>query len=197
MEKWRAGVDREESFRSIFRHYYRLVRSFFKKRGFSEEECDDLAQETFIRVHRNLERFRGDSTFETWLFQVTANVYRNELRSRAAATREKAEASLKEAALSRKEPDVNASESSTEDPLDLYLTEERAEVLRQAMEELPPQMRRCVELRVQRDLKYREIAVLMGVSIDTVKAHLFQARQLLKPKLGSYFKESKLADESS
>jgi DNA-directed RNA polymerase specialized sigma24 family protein len=51
-----------------------------------------------------------------------------------------------------------------------------------------------VELRVYWDLKYKEIAVLMGVSIDTVKAHLFQARQLLRNKLGSYFAEPRFAD---
>ena len=66
----------------------------------------------------------------------------------------------------------------------------------QAMADLPPQMRRGVELRVNQDLKYREIAVLMGVSIDTVKAHLFQARQMLKARLGNYFAEPRFADSN-
>jgi DNA-directed RNA polymerase specialized sigma24 family protein len=45
-------------------------------------------------------------------------------------------------------------------------------------------MRRCLALRVEQDLKYREIASVMRLSIDTVKAHLFQARQRLKETLG-------------
>ena len=55
------------------------------------------------------------------------------------------------------------------------------------MAALPAQMRRCVELRVHQDLRYKEIADLMQVSIDTVKAHLYQARQQLKGKLSGYF----------
>ena len=56
-------------------------------------------------------------------------------------------------------------EAEREGPLVEILTEERSQVLRRAMADLPPQMRRCVELRVNQDLKYREIAVLMGVSM--------------------------------
>jgi DNA-directed RNA polymerase specialized sigma24 family protein len=48
-------------------------------------------------------------------------------------------------------------------------------------------MRRCVVLRVDYDLKYKDIAALMRISIETVKAHLFQARKQLKAKLGDYF----------
>ena len=84
-------------------------------------------------------------------------------------------------------PADSAWESGETGPLDGVLADERSKKLRRAFEELPPQMRRCVMLRVDQDLKYREIAVQMDVSIDTVKAHLFQARQILKNKLGDYF----------
>ena len=52
---------------------------------------------------------------------------------------------------------------------------------------LPPQMKACLVLRVYHDLKYREVADRLRLSIDTVKAHLFQARQRLKSELGEYF----------
>jgi DNA-directed RNA polymerase specialized sigma24 family protein len=55
-------------------------------------------------------------------------------------------------------------------------------------------MRRCVLLRLEQDLKYREIASVMQISIDTVKAHLFQARQLLKDKLSRYFRDQDYED---
>ena len=48
-------------------------------------------------------------------------------------------------------------------------------------------MRRCVELRLYQDLRYREIAVALDISIETVKAHLHQAKSHLKAKLGDYF----------
>ena len=59
-----------------------------------------------------------------------------------------------------------------------------AQALRQAVEGLPGQMRRCTELRIYRDLSYREIAVVMCRSIETVKVHLFQARKKLKDSFG-------------
>jgi RNA polymerase sigma factor (sigma-70 family) len=76
--------------------------------------------------------------------------------------------------------------------LEATLSEERSKILREAIEELPPQMRQAVYLRVEGNLKYREIAELMNVSIETVKAHLYQARQQLKRKLANYFSEEDL-----
>jgi RNA polymerase sigma-70 factor (ECF subfamily) len=151
-----------------------------------------------------LGNFRGDSKFETWLFQVCANVFKNCLRSRTTQKRDAQEVSWDEV-----EPGGGGSgggesggaegggapwEWRESGPLDSLLEDERSRILYAAMQELPPQMRRCVELRVTRDLKYREIAELMNVSIDTVKAHLFQARQLLKSKLGDYFAETSFAE---
>jgi RNA polymerase sigma-70 factor (ECF subfamily) len=62
-------------------------------------------------------------------------------------------------------------------------------VLRQAVEELPEQMRQCVSLQVYQELSYGQIAVAMQLSVETVKSHLHQARQRLKAKLASYFGE--------
>jgi RNA polymerase sigma-70 factor (ECF subfamily) len=76
--------------------------------------------------------------------------------------------------------------SPERDPLRVILTEEETRLLWRAMEHLPPQMRQAVLLRI-RDLKYREIAELMHVSIETVKAHLYQARQHLRDHLADYF----------
>src|SRR5206468_721278 len=79
---------------------------------------------------------------------------------------------LTEGELTAKPTDDFRLRASAEGPLDLVLTEEREERLYRAMADLPPQMRRCVMLRVVGDLKYREIAVILRVSVDTVKAHL-------------------------
>ena len=196
VERWQKGIDREESFHQIFRQYYRLVRSFFARRSRSEEEIEDLVQETFFRVHRNLDHFRGESKFETWLFQVSANVYKNAVRSQTTQKRDAQEVSWDEVATSSAAGEDSSipREVRENGPLDDLLQDERSRLLHSAMQELPPQMRRCVELRVGQDMKYREIAALMDVSIDTVKAHLFQARQLLKKKLGDYFAETSFAE---
>ena len=187
VERWQEGIDPDESFRQIFHQYYRLVFSFFVKKGFSSEESNDLAQETFLRVHKSLGTFRREARFETWLFQVSANVYRNTLRSQSTRKRDAPEVSLDELIDGPGGGEPGVPTTGEEGPLGSLLSGERSQVLHDALQDLPSQMRRCVILRVDRDLKYREIAELMRVSIDTVKAHLFQARQLLKVKLAEYF----------
>lgn len=188
VERWQRGIDREENFRKIFKTCYRRTYVLFARWGFDDIECEDLVQETFLRVHRNLASFRGDSKFATWLWEVATNVYKNVLRSRGTQKRDGQEVSLDDS-----DGDgmagggsVVALESRERDPLADLLVGEQKQKLREAMMSLPPQMRRCVELRVNDDLKYREIADRMDVSIDTVKAHLFQARQILKTKLDPF-----------
>jgi RNA polymerase sigma-70 factor (ECF subfamily) len=187
IERWQRGIDRDENFRKIFQAYYRRVYALFARWGFDDIECEDLAQETFLRVHRNLASFRGDSKFDTWLWEIAANVRKNTLRTRGTQKRDAREVSLDESdAGDAAGGSGMALESREPDPLDELLVGERKQKLHEAMKSLPPQMRRCVELRVNDDLKYREIAELMHVSIDTVKAHLFQARQILRTKLDPF-----------
>ena len=180
---WQRG-EREEAFSLLFSQYYRPLSFFFAKKGFSPEECKDLNQETFLRVFRSMDSFRNEGPFKAWLFRIATNIYRNTLRERGTQKRDAQEVSLDEASdlASASDP------ISIEDPaLQRMLDDERIQKLRDAMESLPPQMRRCVQLRTDQDLRYRDIAVILGVSIDTVKAHLYQARQQLKAKLGDYF----------
>ena len=172
-----AGRETEELF---LRHYQSVV-SFFMRRGFSLEESRDLAQDTFFRVFKHIDGFRGESSVETWLFQVASNLYKNTLRSHGTQKRDAQEVSLE------KEPVADLVQDRAGGALHTMLTAERAKKLREALEELPPQMRQAVFLRVDGDLKYREIAEVMHVSIETVKAHLYQARQHLRDCLGDYF----------
>src|SRR6185295_123541 len=72
----------------------------------------------------------------------------------------------------------------TSGPLAGLLADEQVGRLRQALQDLPPQMRRCVLLRIDQNLKYREIAGVMQISIDTVKSQLSQARDRLGRELG-------------
>lgn len=169
----------------LYRQYYRPVVYFFARRGFSRDESCDLAQETFLRVYKNMETFRGESSEVTWLFQIAANLYKNTLRSHSTQKRDGLEVPLE---LSGGGGMIDQACCCHEgDALDTLLIEERARILRKALEDLPPQMRQAVILRVDRDLKYREIAEVMRVSIETVKAHLYQARQHLRDKLADYF----------
>ncbi|HSJ75743.1 MAG TPA: sigma-70 family RNA polymerase sigma factor, partial [Gemmatimonadales bacterium] len=139
-EDWSvAGRD----FREIFSEFYPLVLRYFVHQGFGEEDSRDLAQETMLRVYRSLPAFSGDAQLGTWVFQVTANVRRNAVRTRTTHKRNASAAPLNEWTDHEPGP-VDESEG----PLRELLTGERAKVLTEALRDLPPQMRRCVELRV-------------------------------------------------
>lgn len=185
IEQWRRGVNPEECLRQLFEMHYRRVFAFFAGKGFPEEECNDLVQETFLRAFTKLGTFRGECRFTTWLFQIMGNVRSNALRDRAAQKRQGQEVPL-EVLADPESPGELVRGLAVEEPssLDRILASERSRRLRNAIQGLPNQMRRCVELRVEQDLKYRDIAEALEVSIDTVKAHLFQARHILRGELG-------------
>ncbi len=177
---FQRGVDREKSFRVLFDIYYEPTRHFLAKRVSSPEDRLDLTQETFLRVYKGLEGYRGEAQFGTWVFRIAFNTYLKWLRR--ARTDDKGLDAVKgsEELEGAWENDAPVAVSSEESPLEQVLHSERQMVLRRAIEELPEQMRRCTELRVYHDLSYREIAVVMRRSIETVKVHLFQARKKLK-----------------
>jgi RNA polymerase sigma-70 factor, ECF subfamily len=180
----------DDEFRRLFEQYFQAIFAFFLRRGFSREESRDLAQETFLRVYRSIGRFRGEASFQTWLFQIATNLWRNEVRQRMAEKREGFEVSL-EAEMEKGHPVSSDSrlpgESSPSGALDGLLADERTRKMREAVGTLPPQMRRCVLLRIEQNLKYREIASTMQISIETVKSQISQARDRLEMELGRYF----------
>jgi RNA polymerase sigma-70 factor, ECF subfamily len=164
-----------EATEDLFRRYFRPVVAFFLHKGFSTEESHDLAEETFLRAYKNREGVRRDINLSAWLFQIANNLYKNALRRQAVLKREFQEVPIEST-------DARAPESK-DGTLELMLTKERSRLLLEALEELPPQMKRAVMLRMNSDLTYREIAEEMEVSIETVKRHLYQARQHLRGKL--------------
>jgi RNA polymerase sigma-70 factor, ECF subfamily len=185
-EQLRDGARREESFQLLFERFYWPLFRFFEGRGFSTEECQDLVQETFLRVHRGIAGFRGDARWEHWLFRIAANTAVKAVRHRAAAKRAGQTVPLEETAV-EESPSRAAADgprgAGSPAPLRLLLDKERRERLSQAVDGLPAQMRRCVRLRVFQDLDYEEIAETLQISPSTVKVQLFKARKRLQVEL--------------
>jgi RNA polymerase sigma-70 factor (ECF subfamily) len=187
VERLQAGPIREEDFRRLFDLYYPRVHHFFARRGFPPQDCLDLTQETFLGIYRGIGTFRREARFETWLFKIAANAYRKRLRWGAAEKREATEVPLAsgEEGEGRARHEPSAPQTPAGEDL---LRKERSRMLREAIEKLPEQMRRCLMLRVYQEMKYREIATLLRLSPETVKVHLFQARRRLQEELGPYFR---------
>ncbi len=185
-----AGRSKDDHFQQLFRHYLPSMVYFFVNRGLSKEDAEDLTQEVLVSVYKNVGKFRLDASFDTWLFRIMINVWKNALRHRDTFEGRAENIPLDRivervgnqapgAALDRHDP--------AEDPLQRVLTEERTRLLLEALEQLPPKMRQCVQLRLGQGLRNQEIADLMEVSITTVKTHLRTAYQRLRPLLEKQF----------
>jgi RNA polymerase sigma-70 factor (ECF subfamily) len=194
-EQLRSGVFREESFRLLFDRFYWPLFRFFEQRGFSTEECQDLVQETFLRVHRGIGAFRGEARWEHWLFRIANNTAIKAVRHRAAGKRAGTTVSLEESGI---DDDASvaaggsASGTGSPAPLRQLLSKEMRELLGEAVAGLPPQMQRCVRLRVFQELDYDEIADILQISPSTVKVQLFKARKRLQLELGDLFGDGEL-----
>ena len=189
-EQLRQGAGREESYKILFDRFHWPLFRFFEHRGFSRDECQDLIQETFLRVYRGIESFRGDARWEHWLFRIAANTASKAVRHRSAAKRAGQSVPLEDHEVSDAPPAAAGGSPRGADapaPLRQLMGKEMRERLAQAIAGLPAQMRRCVRLRVFQDLDYDEIADILQVSPSTVKVQLFKARKRLQLELGDSF----------
>jgi RNA polymerase sigma-70 factor, ECF subfamily len=185
VEQIQAGTRREENCERLFRRCRPLVQSFFLRKGFASEESRDLTQDVFLRVFKGIDTFRRESRFERWLWEIADHIFLNEVRRRKTEKRHGIERSL-DAPPENEEGFSPATEIPAEEPSpeDEFILRQNLTVLRKAFQELPDQMRRCCILRYEKGFKYQEIADAMGISIETVKAHLHQARKRLMAQLG-------------
>lgn len=200
----------DERIRDLFERYYGPVRSYFAELGFPLEESHDLAQDTFLRAYRGLGSFRGEANLRTWLFTIAKNVGSNAIRRLAAKKRSVLVVDFEDLDSERPPEAADAEEVNRKqgqeatvlgdggpDPLEGLLSSERSRLLREALDSLPPRMRRSVLLHYGQGLKYREIARLLRVSTATVGSQLHQARQRLAPVLGARFSELETRPEES
>lgn len=181
-EGGRAGA-----FEPIFRRFHPQLLRFFSRRGFSTAEAEELSQSTLERVFRNIDKYRSEAPFASWLLRIAENVWKNEVRDRQAAKRGAPAESLDSAGKGREEPGPLQAGDPGPSPEEALLAAERARVVRSAVEALPPGMRKCTELRLYSDLQDREISAVTGIGLAAVRSQLFEARKRLKPLLEQYF----------
>ena len=180
----------ETNFRWLFNRHYAQILRFFRRKGFDPEVCRDLTQDTFLSVYKGLRDLRQEEQFESWLFAIAHNVWCSLIESRAAQKRSATVLSLEGEGENDDRPSIAARLADPNaDPLTVALEKEKLEKLREALVHLPKQMRHCAQLRVVHEMSYAEIAALLGISVNTVKAHLHQAQKALRAQLSSYFEE--------
>lgn len=175
----RANRDRHFTF--LVQSFYPVVQRFFTHRVGATEALD-LTQMTFSRVYENLGDLREPEKFGGWLLTIARNLLHRFVQNRQ-----------RERAVVAPMPDSNDEArgeflerypDDRDDGLAELLKAESQAQLRTAVAQLPPKQRRCVELRVYRHMDYKGIAAEVGISVQTVKAHLFQAKERLRDLLG-------------
>ena len=175
--------DVQRNFAQLLEHFRPRLLRHFTRQGIDLVTAEDLCQDVFLKVAQSIGTFEGRSPLARWIFEIAHNLYVNELRRRAAEKRTGRELPLAEENPTARDEDRKGSApalvAAGPSPSDEVLIRERRVQLRAALNTLPPQMRQCVYLRLYQDLKYREVAEVMHVSLDTVKAHLGEAKKRL------------------
>jgi len=172
----------EELVRRYDRDVLRLALNLMKR----PEDARDVYQEAFLKVYRNLHRFRFECSFYTWLYRIVTNVCLDHLRRRQARPEDQA-------------PEVNAGyqdEVGTDfferqkenrpalDPERSFLGRELGAQIATAMERLSPRERVVFEMKHYQGLKLRDIGDALGTTEETVKNSLFRATRKLRNQLG-------------
>lgn len=175
------GRDVEHNSRLLFKAYYGWVRGFFTRRRLPPERAEELAQETLFQAFQHLRSFRGDGSFESWLFAIAANQLRNEHRRLSQRKRDAPEVSIEASTLDDEKPLELADGAAS--PEAATLMRERLREVDRAIASLPERPRDCIRLRLA-GYGYAEIAELLKLSPSTARFHVFTARQRLQQELG-------------
>jgi RNA polymerase sigma-70 factor (ECF subfamily) len=165
----------DAAFETIYRRYHPRFLSFFRRRVESPEAAQELAQDVMLKVSTSSGRFDSLASFEAWMTAIAHNAVKNHWRSAKAQKRQGAELPV-DALDGRRGP--------LPDPLEVVLKTEQSARLAKALEQLPPAVRNAAVLRFQKGRSYDEIARLQGVSINTVKSHVHDAKKRLTELLG-------------
>jgi RNA polymerase sigma-70 factor, ECF subfamily len=172
----------EELVRRYDRDVLRLALNLMKR----PEDARDVYQEAFLKVYRNLHRFRFECSFYTWLYRIVTNVCLDHLRRRQARPEDQAPES---ASAHHDEGIADFFERQREhrptlDPERRYLGREIQERISVAMQHLSPRERVVFEMKHYQGLKLRAIGDALGTTEETVKNSLFRATRKLRSQLG-------------
>lgn len=169
----------KQAFGLLVSKYQRKLQRLLSRLIRDPAEVEDVAQETFIKAYRALSSFRGDSAFYTWLYRIGINTAKNYLVSqgRRAPTTTSFDAEEAETLDDGEQlRDINTPER-------LMMTRQIGEVVEEAMQALPEELRTAIMLRELEGLSYEEIANIMDCPIGTVRSRIFRAREAISEKL--------------
>jgi RNA polymerase sigma-70 factor (ECF subfamily) len=177
-----AQQGHEDAYRELIARYERPVFTLIFRMVRDRETAEDLAQETFIKVLNNIDRYLPEFKFSSWLFKIANNITIDYLRRRQLDT-----VSMEGAPDAVSEESKRATSlaiaSPGESPLQLLESKELGEQIEKAIAKLRPEYRACILLRHVEDYSYDEIAEIVKLPLGTVKTYIHRARAELRDAL--------------
>ena len=176
------------AFDEMVTRYWSRIYSMVNQLLRNTQDAEEVTQDAFIRAHRGLVNFRGDSAFSTWLYQIATNLARNRYWYWWRRKRDKSVSFYQPIG-----PDVDMTladviPAQLEAPDDITITQEFVDRIADGMEKIGAKHREILVLRNIKNLSYEEIAAVLNISIGTVKSRIARARESLRAKLGEDFK---------
>ena len=159
----------KSAFEELVKRHQDLVFSLSFKLTGNRELANDVAQESFIRAWKAIEKFRGDSTFGTWIYRITVNT--------AWTLRKKAKKHYSLNIEDTQEPVVI---DEKKDPELVAINSDLSVVLRKALNQIPLEQRIIVELKNIEGRSHKEIADYLDISVTAAKVRLHRAHQKLR-----------------
>ncbi len=181
LENLRAGS--EAAFRQLVEsHKQKVINVCYRFAG-SQEDADDLAQETFVEVHRSVAGFREEASLSTWIYRIAIAKSLDFIRKRDRKKRGGVLSKL----LRLNDTDVELPAPASSGPDHQLENAERRRILQAALDELPKNQRVAFVLSKYDGLSYKEIAEILEVSLSSVESLIHRARKNLQRKLHKYY----------
>ena len=163
------------AFERLVKQYQGLCFHIINRMVRQPDDTRELCQDTFLRVHRYLHQYRGESSLQGWIGQVAYSVAKRHLERKRIPLQDAADPSEHQALLENVGDAFDLEHANIED--------ESSRVLHEAIETLPPMQRTLLTLYHLDEMPIGEIAAMTGLAEGTIKSHLFRSRQRLRQVL--------------
>jgi RNA polymerase sigma-70 factor (ECF subfamily) len=173
----RAKEGDQEAFRRFVERYSGEIYNYFIRSTGSVEDSEDLTQQCFVNLYNSLENYRRSASVRTFLYRIATNLAISFSRKR------KSPLSLDLLVERGFDP---ASQSPADSPEDLAHAVEIRKAYVEALATLPAEWGLILDLRVGKEMSYKEIADAVGRSVSSVESVLFRARERLSDKMAPY-----------
>ena len=150
----------------VNKYYPRVYASLFSYTK-SKEDSEDLAQQTFLKVWQQIESFRGDSAFFTWIYRIAINLAKNHFVS-SGYKKQKVNTSIENAEIEI---------SSYENIEAVLMHDQSMKQIKEFINNMPESLKTAFTLRESEGKSYEEISLITETPIGTVRSRIFRARE--------------------